>query len=156
MHLRSPLGRLRVESDGEALRTLRFDTDGAPMASRPDAILERAAAQLREYFDGTRQYFDIPLAFAGTAFQEQVWRALLDIPFGKTASYADIATRIGQPGAARAVGMANNRNPIALIVPCHRVIGANGDLVGYGGGLAAKDWLLRHEGFAVPQQTTLF
>lgn len=153
--LRSPLGRLRLESDGDALRILHFDTESRPHAGSADAIIEQAAIQLHEYFSGSRQAFDLPLAFAGTAFQEQVWRALLTIPFGTTASYGDIAARIGQPGAARAVGLANNRNPIAIIMPCHRIIGANGDLVGYGGGLAAKDWLLRHEGFVLPQQITL-
>ena len=105
----------------------------------------RACLQLEEYFAHQRTHFDLPLAATGTAFQKLVWQALVTIPFGKTASYQQIAWQIGRPKAMRPVGMANARNPIAIIVPCHRVIGAKGDLVGFGGGLPMKSWLLKHE-----------
>jgi methylated-DNA-[protein]-cysteine S-methyltransferase len=141
----SPLGRLRLSSDGAALTGVQFHSHGIFEPARPDAVIEQAEAELREYFDGRRRRFEVALALHGSPFQLKVWRALREIPYATTASYGEIARRIGEPGAARAVGLANNRNPIALIVPCHRVIGATGRLVGYGGGLAAKDWLLRHE-----------
>jgi len=108
-------------------------------------IIDRTIEQLDQYFEGTRTNFDIPLMMKGTSFQRQVWNALQAIEYGKTVSYQDIAIRIGNPKAVRAVGMANNRNPIVLIVPCHRVIGKNGSLVGYGGGLDVKKWLLDFE-----------
>jgi len=110
------------------------------------SLLTDATTQLAAYFAGKRTCFDLPLTFGdGTPFQQQVWTALCDIPYGETISYGRLATRIGQPGAARAVGLANNRNPIAIIVPCHRVIGASGSLTGYGGGLERKTWLIDHE-----------
>jgi len=110
-------------------------------------VLTRAARQLAEYFAGTRRTFDLPLAFTtrATPFQQKVWRALLTIPFGETRSYGEIAAQIGSPRAVRAVGAANGRNPISIIAPCHRVIGSNGDLTGFGGGMEAKAWLLAHE-----------
>lgn len=108
-------------------------------------MLALAARQLDEYFAGERREFDLPLAPRGTGFQERVWRALLAIPFGVTRSYGELARTIGRPSASRAVGAANGKNPIAIIVPCHRVIGANGTLTGYGGGLPIKRWLLEHE-----------
>ncbi len=104
-----------------------------------------ATTQLEEYFAGERRDFDLEFAPDGTPFQLSVWRALCEIPFGETASYGEVAASIGNPQAVRAVGMANNRNPIALMVPCHRVIGADGSLTGYGGGLEMKSWLLAHE-----------
>jgi methylated-DNA-[protein]-cysteine S-methyltransferase len=104
-----------------------------------------AAQQLTEYFNGSRTTFELPLAPAGTAFQQQVWRALLDISYGHTACYGDIARAINNPKGVRAVGLANSRNPIAIIIPCHRIIGANGTLTGYAGGLDKKEWLLRLE-----------
>jgi methylated-DNA-[protein]-cysteine S-methyltransferase len=109
-------------------------------------VLDETARQLREYFAGTRQTFDLPLAPRGSGFQELVWQTLLKIPFGETWSYGQLAKHIGRPSASRAVGTANGANPISIIVPCHRVIGANGTLTGYGGGLPAKRWLLAHEG----------
>ncbi len=101
--------------------------------------------QLNEYFIGKRREFALPMSLEGTVFQKRVWQELKKIPFGETRSYGAIASAIGKPGAARAVGMANNRNPIPIIIPCHRVIGADGDLTGYGGGLKIKRWLLEHE-----------
>ena len=110
-----------------------------------DAIVEEAARQLQEYFAGQRREFDLPLEPTGTPFQRRVSRELCAIGFGQTISYGQLAARIGKPTGSRAVGAANGRNPIGLIVPCHRVIGADGSLTGYGGGLQAKDWLIRHE-----------
>lgn len=110
------------------------------------AVLRAAQAQLGEYFAGTRTQFDLPLDFRGTDFQKRVWAALLDIPFGQTRSYVDIARLIGSPSACRAVGAANGRNPISIIAPCHRVIGTNGTLTGFAGGLEAKQFLLELEG----------
>jgi len=101
--------------------------------------------QLAEYFAGRRTVFDVPLAPVGTPFQQKVWRALLEIPYGRTVSYGQLAARIGSPSASRAVGLANGRNPISIIVPCHRVVGSSGDLTGYGGGLERKKWLLALE-----------
>jgi len=111
-----------------------------------EAPFKAAIAQLHEYFDRRRTVFDLPLAPVGTPFQQRVWTALLDIPHGVTISYGELATRLGDPKASRAVGLANGRNPISIVIPCHRVIGANGNLTGYGGGLDRKEWLLRHEG----------
>jgi methylated-DNA-[protein]-cysteine S-methyltransferase len=106
---------------------------------------EEAISQLEGYFSGTLQKFDLPLSLEGTGFQKQVWAGLLKIPYGETISYGELARSVGRPSASRAVGLANGRNPLAIIVPCHRVIGANGSLVGYGGGLDRKVWLLQHE-----------
>ena len=120
--------------------------DEPPKADeRTTPVLKLARTQLEEYFAGKRRTFDVPLAPRGTGFQQIVWRALLAIGYGETWSYGQLARAIGRPAASRAVGAANGRNPLAIIVPCHRVIGANGTLTGYGGGLPAKKWLLQHE-----------
>ncbi|ADK82101.1 methylated-DNA--[protein]-cysteine S-methyltransferase [Sediminispirochaeta smaragdinae] len=108
-------------------------------------LVQEAYKELKEYFEGTRRSFDLPLAPQGTMFQKRVWKALLDIPYGETRSYKQIAEVVGSPKGFRAVGLANNKNPIIIVVPCHRVIGADGSLVGYGGGLEVKDQLLRLE-----------
>jgi methylated-DNA-[protein]-cysteine S-methyltransferase len=108
-------------------------------------VLRESIRQLTEYFAGTRRAFDLPLEFRGTDFQRKAWSALLTIPYGETRSYLDMARVLGNPAAVRAVGAANGRNPISIIAPCHRVIGAGGDLTGFGGGLEAKAWLLAHE-----------
>jgi len=135
-----------------AVRGISFAPEGAPFAIRDATfivsetpLIREAAKQLEEYFVGKRKIFDIPLGPEGTPFQRAVWEALLEIPYGETRSYGDIAARIGNPKAARAVGMANNRNPIAVFVPCHRVIGASGKLVGYAGGVDVKKKLLELE-----------
>ena len=141
----SPIGELLLASDGEALTGVWLTPPSAPPGRRDDAVLKPAREQMRAYFDGELRDFDLPLSAAGTEFQRQVWEALVAIPYGSTASYADIARTIGRPTATRAVGAANGRNPLAIIVPCHRVIGKNGTLTGYGGGLDRKDWLLKHE-----------
>lgn len=142
----SPIGMLHLVADGDALVELALPNAPVPAGTRGKSpVLTAAAKQLREYFAGTRTAFDLPLAPRGTEFQRRVWHALLAIPHGATCSYVDIARAIGAPSASRAVGAANGKNPIAIIVPCHRVIGASGALTGYGGGLPTKRWLLAHE-----------
>ena len=147
----SPVGPLQLVADGDGRLThLLFEHGGrtSPVvtAARQDrAPLASVLAQLDEYFDGVRHEFDLPVAPHGTAFQLSAWAALRDIPYGQTRSYAQQAAAIGRPAAVRAVGAANGRNPVSIVVPCHRVVGAAGSLTGYGGGLAAKRWLLAHE-----------
>ena len=145
----SPIGAWKIISDGDSIvgifsqrhrQSLAID-EGAPV----DEVCQEAHRQLAEYFAGERRQFDLPLAPSGTEFDRRVWDTLLEIPFGATWSYGQLARHIGQPTAARAVGAANGRNPIGLVIPCHRVIGANGNHVGYGGGLDVKAWLLEHE-----------
>jgi methylated-DNA-[protein]-cysteine S-methyltransferase len=151
-HFESPIGRLLLTSDGTALTGLYMEPSRKAQSTdgwRHDANiapLSAAVRQLSEYFSGTRREFDLPLRLQGTPFQQRVWRELTEIPFGETLSYGQLAKRIGKPSASRAVGLANGSNPISLIVPCHRVIGADGTLTGYGGGLERKRWLLAHEG----------
>jgi methylated-DNA-[protein]-cysteine S-methyltransferase len=147
----SPVGPLSLVSDGQALVALTFEnhTRPAPALAEAepgsDAILDAARGQLDAYFAGRTRRFDLPLAPRGTAFQERVWMALRAIPYGETRSYRDIATAVGAPRAVRAVGGANGSNPISIIVPCHRVIGADGALTGFGGGIDRKRFLLTHE-----------
>ena len=138
----SPIGHLRLEGEGETLSALRMV--GAELPAPPPRGMAFAAAreQLGQYFAGERSRFDLPLAPRGTAFEQRVWDALLEIPYGTTESYGALARRIGAPAAARAVGLANGRNPIAIVIPCHRVIGADGSLTGFGGGLGRKRFLL--------------
>jgi len=140
----SPLGRLTLCASDDGLTGIDFSR-GLLGTRCEHSLLDRCKAQLAEYFAGTRTTFDLPLASAGTPFQQSVWDALGDIPYGETRSYGDIAGALGKPTASRAVGMANGKNPLAIIVPCHRVVGANGRLTGYSGGLARKEWLLAHE-----------
>jgi methylated-DNA-[protein]-cysteine S-methyltransferase len=146
----SPIGELLLVGDGHALCGL-YMQDGRKPARISEAWKESSApfagvrGQLEEYFAGERRTFDIPLVIEGAEFERRVWRALREIPYGETVSYGEIARRVGQPTAARAVGLANGRNPIAVIVPCHRVIGADGTLTGYGGGLERKRLLLELE-----------
>lgn len=146
----SPIGRLRLAGDGRALT--RLDLPSGRGERRPDPAWQRdetpfaeALRQLRAYFNGDLRTFSLALSPAGTPFQQRVWDALLRVPYGTTASYRDIAIMIGQPSALRAVGLANGRNPIPIIIPCHRVIGSDGSLTGYGGGLDAKRFLLELE-----------
>ncbi len=162
-HVASPLGELALVADGEALVELRLpgepgddlerertggDEDAAGAAGA--AILDEVAGQLDDYFAGRLAAFDLPLRLDGTPFQRRVWTALLDVPYGQTVSYAGLAAAVGRPGAARAVGRAVGQNPIAIIVPCHRVIGSDGSLTGYGGGLPAKRRLLDLEAPRLP------
>ena len=149
-HLDSPLGPLLVTRDGAGITGLFLPTGRrpkqvAPSWTRDDAAFADIAGQLAEYFAGDRHDFELPLAPHGSAFQLRVWQALRAIPYGETTSYGAIARGLGVPEGARAVGLANGQNPISIVVPCHRVIGADGSLTGYGGGLPAKQWLLAHE-----------
>jgi methylated-DNA-[protein]-cysteine S-methyltransferase len=141
----SPIGPLTLASNGAALTQLEFEHPRPPLPEQPrgeDDVLRATRHQLDLYFAGKLKAFDLPLAPKGTPFQQKVWAALLTIPYGATRSYAQQAVAIGQPTATRAVGLANGRNPIAVIVPCHRVIGANGALTGFGGGIERKQTLL--------------
>ena len=136
------LGPLLLEADGDGLTAVRF---AAAQEDRPGPLLPEAAAQLRAYLAGELRVFSLPLSMRGTAFQQAVWQALLRIPYGETRTYAEVAAMIGRPRAARAVGMACHVNPVAVIVPCHRVVGADGRLTGYAGGLDRKRLLLELE-----------
>ena len=137
---------LWIADNGDAITGVFFERERTVDLKKAETpLIKKAAAQIEEYLDGKRKQFKLPLALHGTEFQLAVWRALQDIPFGETRSYKEIAASIGRPLAVRAVGMANNRNPISIIVPCHRVIGHDGKLVGYGGGLPLKQRLLELE-----------
>ena len=145
--LASPIGELLLTGDGVALHRLSMQEGRHPIPIDPrwerrEQAFGHVISQLSEYFDGTRQSFDVPLSLDGNQFELRVWERLRQIPYGETVSYGEIAREIGQPTAARAVGLANGRNPVAVIVPCHRVIGADGTLTGYGGGLERKRFLL--------------
>jgi methylated-DNA-[protein]-cysteine S-methyltransferase len=140
----TPLGDLLLTGDGESVSGLYFP-EHPPIDSDGPGAFEEAVAQLEEWFEGKRTEFDLKLDPQGTLFQRRIWEALSEIPYGKTVSYMEIATRAGNPRAARPAGQAIGRNPIAIIVPCHRVIGSNGTLTGYGGGMDRKRWLLEHE-----------
>ena len=143
--LATPIGELLLVSDGEALTGVQFDDArrGRPTpGGGGDPVLREASAQLAAYFAGERTTFDLPLRATGTPFERAVWDELQRIPYGETTSYGELAARVGEPSAARAVGRANGRNPIPIIVPCHRVIGADGSLTGFGGGLQCKRALL--------------
>jgi methylated-DNA-[protein]-cysteine S-methyltransferase len=150
----SPVGLLTLVASGGALVGL-YMTDqrhrppgesfGEPADDPPGEPFGAASRQLREYFDGERTEFDLSLALDGTTFQRRVWTALQQIPYGQTVSYGQLADRLGQPSASRAVGLANGKNPVGIIVPCHRVVGSDGALTGYGGGIERKRYLLDHE-----------
>lgn len=149
----SPLGEVLIAADARGLRRIVFQ-EGTRRVEPPahwrrsddDEVLKRAVRQLREYFDGKRRSFELPLAPEGTPFQQEVWRALCEVPWGETRSYGDLAMAIGRPTATRAVGAANGRNPLPIVIPCHRVIGASGRLTGYAGGIHLKEGLLQLEG----------
>ena len=156
----SPLGELTLTANQQGLTGVWFDTDRHQQNRegwlRNDATLAEGCRQLEQYFAGTRRAFDLPLATLGTEFQRQVWGALCSIPFGETRSYGMQAQMIGKPAAVRAVGLANGKNPLSIIVPCHRVIGASGALTGYAGGIERKRWLLAHEAqYAQPERPML-
>ena len=146
----TPIGDLRLIGDGTHLVHIDLPQARRPLGiaagwQRNEAMFATARAQFDAYFAGTLQTFDLPLAPRGTAFQRGVWDALCGIGYGETISYAELARRVGNPNASRAVGLANGANPLSIVVPCHRVIGANGSLTGYGGGIEAKKWLLALE-----------
>jgi methylated-DNA-[protein]-cysteine S-methyltransferase len=155
----TPVGALLLTADDSGLTSVRFE-EWRAVPARPQpawleddgargdasAVLAEARRQLADYFAGRTRGFDLPLAPHGTPFQRRVWEALRALAWGETVSYAELARRVGAPGAARAVGAANGRNPLPIVVPCHRVIGADGTLTGFGGGVGRKEWLLAHEG----------
>ena len=158
--LPSPVGELRLVSDGRGLSAILFENHkGEVEPTTPwiradgDSILVDASRQLLEYFKGTRRAFDLELSLHGTDFQKQVWSALGEIAFGETTSYGEIASRIRSIKASRAVGGAVGKNPVSIVLPCHRVIGANESLTGFAGGLERKRWLLKHEGAAVMEKS---
>lgn len=158
--MESPVGPLLLAKDEGGLREIRF-RKGADFEipidwARSDRALADVRRQLKEYFEGTRATFELPLAPEGTEFQRNVWDAVLSVSHGRTASYLDIADQLGKPGSVRAVDAANGANPIPIIIPCHRIIGSDGSLTGYGGGIENKKWLLRHEGVEVGGQMGLF
>jgi methylated-DNA-[protein]-cysteine S-methyltransferase len=150
----SPVGDLLIESENNRITTVHFLTADRK-EENPTPAVEQCIRELEEYFFQGRKFFTVDIDLRGSAFQLNVWNELLTIPYGKTMSYLDLALRLGDINSVRAVGLANGQNPIAIIVPCHRVIGKNGDLVGYGGGLDKKVWLLEHEG-AFAEQLKLF
>ena len=152
----SPIGPLTVVASADALVGLYMEEQGSKLPPAEEGhtpLLERVSAQLDEYFEGKREVFDAPLAPEGTDFQRRVWAVLQTIPFGVTCSYAQVARKVGHPSAVRAVGAANGKNPIGIVIPCHRVIGADGSLTGYGGGLPRKRWLLAHEKAELPLES---
>ena len=142
-YLNSPIGFIKITANNEAINEVIFVENEEE--DNPNALTQEVTNQLMEYFEGKRKVFNLPLSPIGTSFQQAVWEALCSIPYGETRSYGEIAKMIGNPKASRAVGMANNRNPISIIIPCHRVIGASGKLVGYGGGIDKKIYLLNLE-----------
>jgi methylated-DNA-[protein]-cysteine S-methyltransferase len=151
----SPCGKLMLVAEGDALVEIRFEKGRDSIVPEPGwteggRFLKRVARQLGEYFEGSRRTFDLPLDPRGTAFQREVWEQLRAIPYGETISYGELARRIGRPSASRAVGAANGKNPISIVIPCHRVIGADGSLTGFGGGLSNKRTLLALEGARLP------
>lgn len=156
-YYQSATGLIEIVGTAAGLKSLNFvdEQTGADLTVPPG--LQATVEQLDDYFHGRRQRFSLQLAPQGTPFQQRVWRELLTIPFGRTVAYLDIARAIGNEQAVRAVGAANGQNPISIIIPCHRVIGRNGQLTGYGGGLWRKEWLLNHErAIAFGKQMTLF
>lgn len=153
-YFNSPAGTLRIRAEGDAITHIIFSTD-EPEEEVRTPVIEQCIQELEEYFSRGRKFFGVELAPQGTAFQQRVWAELQTIPFGKTISYEALALRLGDIKSIRAAGLANGQNPIAVIIPCHRVIGKNGDLTGYAGGLPVKEWLLYHEG-SLLKQLTLF
>lgn len=145
-YLDTPLGKVKVCASANGITSVVFtQPEDQDIASMPSALVTAACDQLRQYFDGELSEFSVELDLFGTEFQCQVWHSLLTIPYGQTCSYSDIAKQLNNPKAVRAVGAANGKNPVSIIVPCHRVIGANGTLTGYAGGLNRKEWLLNLE-----------
>lgn len=153
-YYQSPVGDLLIEGEDDKITGITF-LKTSRQSEHKTPVVEQCIQELDEYFFEGRKFFSVELLLQGSEFQKSVWNELTLIPYGRTASYLDIATSLGDPNTIRAVGLANGQNPIAIVVPCHRVIGKNGDLVGYGGGLEKKEWLLLHEG-AFTQQLRLF
>jgi len=152
-YIQTPIGIAELKGDENGLASVSVLDKNKPIGTIP-SVLESAAQQFQEYFEGTRTEFDLKLNPEGTDFQKKVWEALQEIPFGKTISYLDLSKQLGDVKAIRAVASANGKNPLWIVVPCHRVIGTNGDLTGYAGGLHRKKWLLEHE--SPVKQTALY
>ena len=144
-HYNSPVGWLLLEADETAITKVHFMEEEGETTTSLSPVIKQCIVELEEYFSGNSEVFSVPLNPIGTAFQQKVWKQLLTIPFAKTVSYSQVATQLGDLKAIRAVGTANGRNPLAIIIPCHRVIGSDGSLTGYGGGLWRKKWLLDFE-----------
>lgn len=147
-YYKSPVGYLQIAIEEEKIHSIDFMDDefiDPGQTNVPDKLFDECSIQLTEYFEGKRKKFSLPLSFAGTTFQQRVWRQLSEIPFGKTWSYLDMAIKLGDPKCIRAAASANGKNPFSIVIPCHRVIGKNGSLTGYAGGLWRKKWLLDHE-----------
>jgi len=153
-HIKTPLGVTLIEGDENGIAKIWVLNDDVPVSNLIPDILQNAVKQMEEYFEGKRNTFDFPLNPQGTDFQKKVWKALLEIPFGKTTSYQELSIQLGDVKAIRAVASANGKNPLWIVVPCHRVIGSDGSLTGYAGGLWRKKWLLEHE--TPPIQQSLF
>jgi methylated-DNA-[protein]-cysteine S-methyltransferase len=161
----SPIGNISIECTNEFITAILFadqlnavaneDTD-TEESVKNNALINTCQHQLKEYFEGSRREFDLPFQQGGTAFQQKIWSALVQIPYGKTISYQELSRRTGEVKATRAVGTTNGKNQLSIVVPCHRVIGGNGDLTGYSGGLWRKKWLLEHEGKFANGVQTLF
>ena len=159
--LQVPFGELTVVASDKGVRYITFENDAHPKSYQNMSVIDdashpvvaRTVAQLHEYIKGTRRTFDVPLDLVGTEFQVQAWNALAKVPYGTTASYAQQAASIGRPKATRAIGAANGRNPVVVVLPCHRIVGADGSLTGFGGGLPVKKWLLDHEATVVTNGT---
>lgn len=153
-YYKSPIGTLTLQANEQGLLGVWFETQNSQpenlgLCDKQHPILMQTVAQLEAYFRGELEHFTVPTAATGTQFQQQVWSALVTIPFGKTWCYQELANAIGNPNAVRAVGLANSKNPISIIIPCHRVIGKNGKLTGYAGGVERKQALLKHEGITL-------
>ena len=154
VHIKTPLGVTLIEGDENGIAKIWVLNDDVPVSNSIPDVLQNAVKQMEEYFEGKRNTFDFPLNPQGTDFQKKVWKALLEIPFGKTTSYQELSIQLGDVKAIRAVASANGKNPLWIVVPCHRVIGSDGSLTGYAGGLWRKKWLLEHE--TPPIQQSLF
>jgi len=153
-HIKTPLGITLIEGNENGIAKIWVLNDDVPVSNSIPDVLQNAVKQMEEYFEGKRNTFDFPINPQGTDFQKKVWKALLEIPFGKTTSYQELSIQLGDVKAIRAVASANGKNPLWIVVPCHRVIGSDGSLTGYAGGLWRKKWLLEHE--TPPIQQSLF
>jgi methylated-DNA-[protein]-cysteine S-methyltransferase len=157
LYIETPVGAMKISGTETGISAAEFRETTEATSTEVPQILHTCAAQLQEYYTGKRMQFDLPLQQSGTEFQQRVWNELTKIPFGKTISYLELARRLGDEKVIRAAGTANGKNNLAVIVPCHRVIGSDGSLTGYAGGLHRKEWLLRHEGiWPIGGQTELF
>jgi methylated-DNA-[protein]-cysteine S-methyltransferase len=156
LYWQSPLGMIEIKGTEDAIISTFFVEEEGPSSENIPGVLLQCRKELDEYFRGARKEFDVALAPVGTEFQKHVWDELLKIDYGNTTSYMAIAKKMNNPGAVRAVGMANGKNPIGIIIPCHRVVGGDGSLTGYAGGLWRKKWLLDHEGNGSGNSPTLF